>query len=203
MTTSAPPTFGGDARRRRTVVGIAASTGGPPALAEVLAGLAGLDAPVLVVQHLHPDFVEGLVGWMARATSLRVRLATHGTRVEPGVVYVGPGDVHLRLGLDRRIELTADPITLHRPSADELFESLALHAASDAVGVLLTGMGDDGAKGLLAVRRAGGITIAQDRESCAVFGMPRAALQLGAVDTARPLGEIARAVRDATSRADA
>lgn len=200
-TSTVPARRAGASDLRRSVVGVAASTGGPPALAEVLAGLAGLDAPVLVVQHLHPEFVEGLVEWMARATSLPVRLATHGTRVEAGVVYVGPGDVHLRLGADRRIELDAEPKTLHRPSADELFASLARHAGADAVGVLLTGMGDDGAAGLLAVRRAGGVTIAQDRETCAVFGMPRAALHVGAVDSTLPLGQIARAIQDAASRA--
>ncbi len=180
------------------VVGIAASTGGPPALAEVLGGLDGLAAPVLVVQHLHADFVEGLVEWMARATSLSVRLARDGEPVEPGGVYIGPGGLHLRIDAERRIELRPDPTTLHRPSANELFRSLARHVGADGIGALLTGMGDDGAAGLLAMRHAGGVTIAQDRETCAVYGMPRAALANGAVTTPVPLDQVARAIRRAT-----
>ena len=186
-------------RRRCRIVGLAASTGGPPALAEVLSGLDGLVAPVLVVQHLHADFVDGLVEWMARATSLTVRLARHGEQVEPGVVYIGPGGVHLRLDPERRIELGPQPVVIHRPAANELFASMARNAGGDAVGALLTGMGDDGAEGLLAIRRAGGVTIAQDRETCAVFGMPRAAMANGAVSTTLPLDQIAREIRRATS----
>ena len=189
---------GARAAHTRHVVGLAASTGGPPALAEVLGGLNGLTAPVLVVQHLHADFVEGLVEWMAHATSLSVRMARDGEPVEPGAVYIGPGGLHLRIDAERRIELRPDPLTLHRPSADELFRSLARHVGADAIGALLAGMGDDGAAGLLAMRHAGGVTIAQDRETCAVYGMPRAALQNGAVTTTLPLDQVARAIRRAT-----
>ena len=176
------------------VVGIAASTGGPPALASVLGGLDGLDAPILVVQHLHPDFVDGLVQWMARVTRLDVQVATNREPARPGVVYIGPGDVHLRLDADLRISLAPHPVCAHRPSADELLQSIAIHAGPSGIGVVLTGMGSDGAAGLLALRRAGGSTLAQDRESCAVYGMPRRSLELGAVDRTIPLAGIPRAI---------
>jgi two-component system chemotaxis response regulator CheB len=185
------------------VVALAASTGGPPALAEVLAGLSDLAAPVLVVQHIHADFVEGLVSWMARVSALPVELAHHGQQLLPGHVYIGPGDVHLHLDSCGRVALASHPATVHRPSADELFRSVAEHAGPAGVGVLMTGMGSDGANGLLALRARGGRTLAQDEASCAVFGMPKAAYLLGAVGNVVALHDIAatvvRAVRDMRS----
>lgn len=183
------------------IVGLAASTGGPSALATVLSGLAGLPAAVLVVQHLHPDFTQGLVDWMARVSALPVEIARPGTLAEPGRTYLAPGGRHLRIGADRRLELTDTPASLHRPSADELFRSLAERAGPAGVGVLLTGMGEDGARGLLDLHRAGGRTIAQDEASSAVFGMPRAAQRLGAVTGLLPLEDIAAAVHRAVSGA--
>ena len=178
----------------RHVVAVGASTGGPSALATVLAHLQGLTAPVLVVQHLHADFTAGLVDWMARVSVLPVELAEHGVAPRPGHVYIAPGGTHLRLTAGWRLELSEDPETLHRPSVDELFRSVAEHAGTGATGVLLTGMGDDGARGLLAIRERGGRTLAQDEESCAVFGMPAAAERLGAVtELLAPLA-LARAV---------
>jgi two-component system chemotaxis response regulator CheB len=186
----APPTRPASA----PVVAVAASTGGPAALAEVLAGLAGLAAPVLVVQHLHAEFVAGLVGWMERVSALPVELARHGQALRPGQVYIGPGNVHLRLSSGSRLSLQPTPLTVHRPSADELFSSVAEHAGASGVGVILTGMGNDGACGLLALRGRGGRTIAQDEATSAVYGMPRAAFLLGAVGRVLPLGDIAAAV---------
>ncbi len=183
----------------RRIVAIAASTGGPPALAEVLAGIAGIRAPVLIVQHIHPEFVEGMVPWMKRVSRMPVRLADDGALLERGTVYIGRGDLHLRLGANRRIELVAEPKTIHRPSADQLFHSVAEHAGPDGIGVVLTGMGEDGASGLLALRRAGGTTIGQDEASSAVFGMPRAAQRAGAVTEVLPLDQIAGAIVRATA----
>jgi two-component system, chemotaxis family, protein-glutamate methylesterase/glutaminase len=183
---------------RPHVVAIAASTGGPSALAIVLAGLGAVTAPVLVVQHLHLDFTSGLIEWMARASALPVELAKHGEVPRAGRVYVAPGGVHLRLGSGHRLELSPDPVTIHRPSADELFRSVAEQAGSGAIGVLMTGMGDDGASGLLAIHRAGGRTLAQDKETSAVFGMPAAAQRLGAVTEMLPLQDLARAITSAT-----
>ncbi|MBS1838677.1 MAG: chemotaxis protein CheB [Actinobacteria bacterium] len=173
------------------VVGIAASTGGPPALATVLSGLAGLRAPVLVVQHLHDDFVDGLVEWMARTSGLPVKLAVHGEPIRAGIVYIGPGGRHLTIGAGRRIELSSDPVTIHRPSADELFRSMAAQVGASGVGVILTGMGADGEAGLSEMHRRGATTIGQDEATCAVYGMPRAAARAGALTTVAPLGDIA------------
>jgi two-component system chemotaxis response regulator CheB len=182
---------------RLPVVAVAASTGGPSALATLLGGLGGLAAPVLVVQHLHPDFTAGLVEWMSRVSASPVQLAESGQELRPGRIYIAPGERHLRLGANLRVELAAGPMTIHRPSADQLFRSVADHAGPAGIGVILTGMGDDGARGLLEIRRRGGRTLAQDEASSAVFGMPKAAAQLGAINSVLPLGDLAAAIRHA------
>jgi two-component system chemotaxis response regulator CheB len=181
-------------RRDVPVVAVAASTGGPQALATLLAGLDGLEAPVLVVQHLHHDFTPGLVEWMDRASTLSVEIARDGQRARPGRVYIAPGATHLRLGPDRTLNLDPNPATTHRPSADQLFHSVAEHGGAAGIGVVLTGMGDDGARGLLAIQLSGGHTLAQDEASSAVFGMPKAAYKLGAVRELLPLEKLAPAV---------
>lgn len=180
------------------VVAVAASTGGPTALATLLSGLGGLVAPVLVVQHLHPEFTSGLLVWMSRVSALPVEMATHGQIPEPGHVYLAPGGVHLRLGNDR-LELDPSPATTHRPSADQLFGSVAERAGARGIGVLLTGMGEDGARGLLELQRQGGRTLGQDEATSAVFGMPRAAQRLGAVAELLPLELLAAAIRRAVA----
>jgi two-component system chemotaxis response regulator CheB len=185
---------------RTPVVALGASTGGPAALGTVLGGLDGVRATVLIVQHLHPDFVEGFVTFLARVAAIPVHLAVDGARAEPGIAYVSPSGMHLRLGPDRRLRLGSEPASLYRPSADVLFRSVADVAGGDAVGVLLTGMGDDGAAGLLAIRQAGGSTIVQDEASSAVFGMPGAAQRLGAASQVLPLDRIARAVTRGVAR---
>jgi two-component system chemotaxis response regulator CheB len=168
---------------RRSIVAIAASAGGPAALATVLANLSGLTAPVLVVQHLHPDFTDGFAAWMNRVSALPVVVAQADQTVRPGHVYIAPGGLHMRLGPGLRVQLSTTPDTVHKPSADELFSSVAEHAGADA------------AKGLLAISRSGGRTLGQVESSCAVFGMPRAAGELGAVDQFLDPEGIARAVR--------
>lgn len=176
------------------VVAVAASTGGPPAVAKLLTGMSALRAAVLVVQHLHPDFMDGFVTWMARVSPLPVQLAANGATLQAGAVYIAPGGAHLRVGREGRLVLGKEPRSLHRPSADELFGSVATHVGPRAVGVLLTGMGDDGAKGLLALRATGALTIAQDEGSSAVFGMPRAAVSIDAAVEVLPLDDIAPVV---------
>jgi two-component system chemotaxis response regulator CheB len=176
------------------LVAVAASSGGPPALAVVLNGLTGVTVPVLVVQHLHPNFVGGFVDWMARVSAAPVELAADGTKARPGTVYIAPAAAHLKVGPDLILVLDAEPASLHRPSADELFRSAAASLGGRAVGVVLTGMGDDGTAGLLALRQAGGYTIAQDEETSAVYGMPRAAQRAGAASVVLPLEAIAREV---------
>ncbi|WP_427132084.1 CheB methylesterase domain-containing protein [Pseudarthrobacter sp. S9] len=194
---TADPTKPGSGRQ--AVVALAASTGGPKALATVLAGLGGLNAPVLIVQHLNPDFTGGLLDWMARASALPVEIATHDGVAQPGRVYLAPGGSHLRLAPNRRLELGSTPVTTHRPSADELFRSVAEHTGSAGVGVIMTGMGDDGARGLLEIHRQRGQTLGQDQASCAVFGMPQAAQRLGALTTLLPPEQLATAILRAVS----
>jgi two-component system chemotaxis response regulator CheB len=177
--------------RRDGVIGICASTGGPQALATVLAAIpASYPLPILVVQHIASGFTEGLARWLDGAIPLPVRLAEHGAAVRPGVT-VAPEGAHLlfesggTLALDRR-----SPAGTHRPSADALLESIAASSKSAGVGVVLTGMGRDGAVGLQSIRAAGGLTIAQDEATSAVYGMPREAARRGA-ELILPLGDIA------------
>jgi two-component system chemotaxis response regulator CheB len=178
----------------RPMIGMAASTGGPHTLARVIGGLTAVEAPVLIVQHIHPDFVDGFVGWVAHTTGARVTIATDGAVPEPGVFHIAPAGVHLKVTPSGRLALDAAPVALHMPSANELFFSMARSLGEAAVGVLLTGMGDDGAAGLLAIHQAGGRTIVQDGESSAIDGMPKAAREMGAAGIVASLPDIARAV---------
>jgi two-component system chemotaxis response regulator CheB len=177
-----------------TVVALAASTGGPAAILRVLSGLADLRAPILLVQHIHDDFIGGFVSSTGRVSPLPVRAARDGEPLLPGVVYVAPSGHHLRMDARRKVSLTSGPAGLHRPSADELFRSVAAHAGHRGIGVLLTGMGVDGARGLLELRRAGGHTIAQDEASSVIYGMPAAAAKLNAAIEILPLEAIGAAV---------
>jgi two-component system chemotaxis response regulator CheB len=141
--------------------------------------------------------VRGFVYWMTRASALPVELAEDGQRLRSGRAYIAPGGVHLTVGAGSRIALVAEPDSLHRPSANVLFSSIARHARGPKIGAVLTGMGDDGAQGLLELRRAGGITLAQDQASCAVYGMPYAARQLDAATRVVPLARMASAIERA------
>ena len=176
--------------RPAAVVGIAASTGGPPALAVMLSGLpAAYPIPILVVQHMSAGFTGGFTRWLDGEIALPVRMALAGDRPSPGV-WVAPEGAHLVLTQAGRFAL--DTTTVggpHRPSGDMLLRSLAAHPGRDAVAVVLTGMGRDGASGLRDVQQAGGLTIAQDEASSAVYGMPRAAAECGA-ELVLPLTEI-------------
>ncbi len=187
---AAPPRRGSE-----SVVAIGASTGGPSALREVLGGLpAGLPAPVLVTQHIADGFIPGLVEWLDAACAIRVREAEDGRELEPGTAYLAPTGWDLKLGGGVARLAEPAPGQVHAPSADVLFESVARGRGSDAVGVLLTGMGADGARGLRALHDAGAATVAQDEATSVVFGMPRAAIELGAAGRVLPLGDIAGAI---------
>jgi two-component system chemotaxis response regulator CheB len=179
------------------VVAIAASTGGPAAIANVLKGLGpDLAVPILVVQHMAGAFLEGYAAWLGDVSLLPARLARDGEMPGPGTVYVAPSGHHLIIAKGA-LRLVADTSSRgHVPSADSLFRSLAVASGSRAIGVLLTGMGNDGAAGLLALRRAGAHTIAQDQATSAVYGMPGAAAALGAASEQLPIGAIAGRVRD-------
>jgi len=181
--------------RTARAVGIGASTGGPPALTTVLGELpAGFPLPVVVVQHISPGFSEGLVEWLDQRLALPVRVATDGGRADPGI-WFAPDGAHLLLERSMRFSLDHDrDAGSHRPSLDVLLQSLASTAAGEAVGVVLTGMGRDGAQGVAAIRAAGGLAIAQDEGTSAVFGMPRAAIESGA-ELVLPLSEVGPALR--------
>lgn len=176
------------------VIGIAAGAGGPAALTALLRGLAVVQAPVLVVQQLHSAFTTGFLTWLEGAVPLPVRAAAGGVTAEPATVYVAPADAHLALGPERTLELRDEPGEGPRPSADILFGSMAEHAGPRGIGVVLTGAGDDGAAGLLALSDAGGTAFAQDEASCTVFSMPRAARVTGATDVLLPPQRLAGAV---------
>ena len=145
------------------MIGLVASTGGPAALVSAAARAPAVPAPVLVVQHIHPTFVTGFATWLDDAVTMPVALATDGEAAEPGRVYVAPGETHLRLGARSRLRLSPAPRRVHAPSGDELLTSLAREAGAMGVGAVLTGMGDDGAAGLLELRRAGGAHVRAGR----------------------------------------
>jgi len=172
--------------RSARVIGIGASTGGPPVLETILAALpADFPVPVLVVQHMAPGFIDGFARWLDQKLALTVRVAAEGERATAGV-WFAPDGAHLQLTGSMRFALEPEPERPHRPSVDALLSSLAESAGSDAVGVVLTGMGRDGASGAAAIRDAGGIVIAQDEASAVVYGMPRAVAEEGADLVAAP-----------------
>jgi two-component system, chemotaxis family, protein-glutamate methylesterase/glutaminase len=175
------------------VVGVGASTGGPPALETMLACLpASFPLPLLVVQHMAPGFIEGFAKWLDRKLPVAVRLAGEGLRATPGV-WFAPDDAHLTLTKSLRFALDSDAEAPHCPSIDLMLASLAQSCGAEAVGVVLTGMGRDGAEGAAAIQREGGLAIAQDEASSVVYGMPRAVAEGGA-DLVLPPTEIASAL---------
>jgi len=177
---------------RPAMVGIAASTGGPPALARVLGALpADFPAPVLLVQHMGAPFMEGFAAWLDGLVAPRVLLARDGVRPEPGHVYVAPGNRHLGIVAGGIMQVSdSPPVGGQRPAADVLFGSMARVLGPRGMGILLTGMGEDGARGLAALHTAGGTTLAEDETTAIVYGMPAAAVRLGGVTAALPLDAI-------------
>ncbi len=174
------------------VVVIGASTGGPRVVRQILTNLpADFPAAVIVVQHIADGFSAGMVEWLAQSVPLRVLLATEGMFIRPGHVLVAPDRYDLLVQPDGTIHMSGLPLLIQRPAIDIVMQSVAAVCAERAVGVLLTGMGRDGAIGMQAIRRAGGYAIAQDGASCAIFGMPRAAIELGAIDVVLPPQQIA------------
>ncbi len=190
-----PPRF--EPVRSPRVIAIGASTGGPQALATILSALPGtLPVPVVLVQHISHGFVDGFVDWLGTRTELPAVLAAPGQDLRPGTVHVAPGDRHLGITREGRITLTGGPpINGFRPSITHLFDTVAKACGREAVGVLLTGMGRDGAAGLRRMRDAGALTIAQDEASSVVFGMPGEAVLLGAAMDVLAPEEIAGALR--------
>lgn len=193
----APMSAGAAQPDRGTIIAIGASTGGVEALFSLLAALPPDCPPVLIVQHMPRGYTAGFADHLDRATRLKVVEASHGMTVEAGHVYVAPGgDRHMALADDEiptiRLE-AAEPVNGHRPSVDRLFHSI-VPFGTRAIGVILTGMGSDGAAGLLAMRAAGARTLGQNKASCVVYGMPRAAFAAGAVEREYPLSALPGAI---------
>jgi two-component system response regulator WspF len=190
------------ADRVAPLVVLGASTGGPPALEKILSALpANFPGAVLVVQHIDRDFTPALVNFLSERCQLRVVAAATGDRPLPGTVLVAATNDHLVLKSDRTLTYTRDPLDCpYRPSVDAMFDSLAQNWRHPDVAVLLTGIGRDGAEGMLKLRQQGWLTIAQDEASCIVYGMPRAAAQLGAASRILPLSEIAGHIQNHVRR---
>jgi two-component system chemotaxis response regulator CheB len=178
------------------VVVIGASTGGPKVIQQILRDLpATFGAAIIVVQHIASGFSVGFVEWLAGAVALPIQLAREGLPLQPGQVVVAPDRYDLLVQPDHRLHLSSQPLLLQRPSVDIAMQSVAERYGSAAVGILLTGMGRDGAAGMRAIQRHGGYTIAQDAASCAIYGMPRAAIEAGVVQRVLPPEQIPSAIQ--------
>ena len=184
------------------LVAIGASAGGPAAIATILRALpVDFPAAIVIVQHIDADMAVGMADWLSTQTPLPVRAAQEGDRPSPGTALVAATPDHLILKAPERVGYTRDPIDYaYRPSVDAFFQSIRRHWHGDAVGVLLSGMGGDGARGLRALREQGRYTIAQDQQTSAVYGMPKAAARLDAAVDILPVERIAPALIAAVGR---
>ena len=200
------PVFANSRSAAGKIIVIGASTGGTEAVREVLLQLPANSPPVLVAQHMPAGFTQNFANRLNALCQMTVKEAADGDRVLPGHAYIAPGGRHLALDCRggqfiARI-LDSDPVNRHRPSVEVLFRSVARHAGSKALGIILTGMGNDGASAMLEMHTAGAFNIAQDEASSVVFGMPREAIAAGGVDLVLPLEEIATAVLEQAHRAE-
>jgi two-component system chemotaxis response regulator CheB len=207
LTAAAPPPLpleADPARGQVRLIAIGASTGGPQALLTLLGQLPpDLCQAVLVVQHMAEGFIPGLASWLDGLVPMPVVVGESGRRLAPGTITIAPSGGNLLVQDERLRVLCTPPLPgqFHVPGIDATFESVAKALGPDALGVLLTGMGRDGAAGLLAMRERGALTLGQDEATCAVYGMPAAAFTLGAVERQLPLPEIAPALLTALGRA--
>jgi two-component system chemotaxis response regulator CheB len=178
---------------------IGSSTGGTQAIESVLSAMPADGPGIAIVQHMPEKFTAMYAQRLDGICAMSVREARDGDRLERGVALIAPGNRHMQLrksgGQYYAVVVDGPPVNRHKPSVDVLFRSAAECAGSDALAILLTGMGDDGARGMKALHDRGARTIAQDEASCVVFGMPMEAIKLGAVDDVLPLGEVSRAIR--------
>jgi len=190
-------------RTTERVVAIGTSTGGTQALEVVLRALPRVSPGIVIVQHMPEKFTAAFAARLNGISSLEVREAVNNDRVLPGLALIAPGGKHMLLrrnGARYHVEVRdGPPVNRHRPSVDVLFRSVAQAAGRNACGIIMTGMGDDGARGLREMHDAGGHTVAQDEESCVVYGMPREAVKLGAVDDVVPLRRIADVIQRLSS----
>ncbi len=193
--TIAPPRC--EPARTVRIVAIGASTGGPQAIQSVLRSFpAVFRAPVLIVQHITVGFCRGFADWLRSTTGVSVRLPEDGEELRPGVAYLAPDDQHMGVTKVGTIRLDdSEPLYGVRPSVGYLFRSLARHYGAEAIGVIMTGMGRDGAAELKLMRDAGAVTVGQNEDSCVVYGMPGVAAKLGAVTHQLPLADIGPSIR--------
>jgi two-component system chemotaxis response regulator CheB len=182
----------------RTLVALGASTGGTQAIQTFLTGLSEQIPPILIVQHMPEGFTRAFADRLNGLCPFEVKEAAQGDAVTPNRVLIAPGNFHMELahrGTHFTVDIKDGPkVQRQRPAADVLFQSVARVAPTMAIGIIMTGMGADGAEGLLAMKKAGARTIAQDEASCVVFGMPKEAIALGAADEVLPLEKIAESV---------
>ncbi len=194
------------AKTTESIVAIGTSTGGTQALEAVLAALPRVAPGIVVVQHMPEKFTASFAERLNGLCEIDVFEARDGQRVVPGRALIAPGGKHMMLrrsGAQYHVEVVDGPVVnRHRPSVDVLFRSVAKHAGRNALGVIMTGMGDDGARGLKEMHDAGARTIAQDEETCVVYGMPKEAVKLGAADRVMPLQHIAGALMNGSAGAD-
>jgi two-component system chemotaxis response regulator CheB len=192
------PPMGAMAQTTQHVVAIGTSTGGTQALEVVLTGLPRMVTGIVIVQHMPEKFTAMFAQRLNDVCAIEVREAKDGDRVMPGLALIAPGGRHMALkrnGSQYHVSVVDGPlVNRHRPSVDVLFRSVARSAGKNAVGIIMTGMGDDGARGLKEMRDAGARTFAQDEASCVVYGMPKEAVKADAVDSSLPLSGIARAI---------
>ena len=188
-------------KSKSEIIGIGISTGGPNALTQMIPLLpADLKAPVLIVQHMPPMFTASLANSLNNKSKLEVKEAENGDTIEPGKILIAPGGKQMKIiagadGLTRKIKITDDPPENScKPSVDYLFRSIAQHYVGRSTGVIMTGMGSDGSKGLAQMKNNGSIVIAQSEETCTVYGMPKEPVESGIVDIVAPLEEIAREI---------
>jgi two-component system chemotaxis response regulator CheB len=178
------------------IVAVVASTGGPQALLKILQRLPE-DFPcgIVIVQHITSGFLSGLVDWLAKECKIQVKIGEDSEEVRPGMAYIAPDNFHMRVKEGGKISLSDEPANNgHRPSGDVLLESVAKTYGRGCVGVILTGMGRDGAMGMKAIKHSQGMTIAQNEKTCVVFGMPNAAIEMKAIDKVLPLEKIAEEI---------
>lgn len=187
------------------IVAIGTSTGGPRALQEIITKLPGdLPCGVVIVQHMPPGFTKSLAERLNSLSSLTVKEAEHNDVIRPGLVLIAPGDYHMTIEREagkRVVKLNQNqPIGGHRPAVNPMFESVAREYGSRTVGVILTGMGQDGATGMQSIKKQQGYTIAEDQSTAVVFGMPKVAIEVGAIDKVAPLPAIAAEIVKAVSK---
>lgn len=185
-----PSLFSGKTSDR--AVAIVSSTGGPDAISVILSGLScDFPCPLIIAQHNADGFIPGMVEWLGKISKIPVKVAVEGERIVPGTAYVSPSEKHMEISGLQTVSFTERrPQDIYRPSGDMLLSSVARCYGSRGIGVILTGMGNDGVRGIKAIKACGGSTIAQDEKTSIVFGMPKVAIDAGCIDKILPLEEI-------------